>query len=102
MDRSDPRPTPIFTREELRYLQDLLDREREGWFNYKMELLAECDSSDEADAKWGSAKWGLDTADGKYRLAKALRNKVYHLGGRDTLALGEPAEQRHWDQQHDY
>ena len=88
MDRSDPRPTPIFTREELRYLQDLLDKEREGWFNFKMELLYEGRSA--------------ESADGKYQLAKSLRNKVYHLGGRDTLALGEPAEQRHWDQQHDY
>ena len=88
MDRSDPRPTPIFTRDELRFLQDLLDKEREGWFNYKMELLYEGRS--------------VESADGKYQLAKTLRNKVYHLGGRDTLALGEPAEQRHWDQGHDY
>lgn len=88
MDRSDPRPTPIFTREELTYLQALLDGERTGWFNWKMEMIESGACHKEAEAK--------------YQLAKSVRNKVYHLGGRDTLAIGEPAEQRHWDQGHDY
>lgn len=88
MDRTTPRPQPIFTPEELCYLQDLLDGERRGWFNWKMELIESGRETSDADTK--------------YHLAKAVRDKVYHLGGRDTLALGEPAEQRHWDQQHDY
>ena len=92
MDRSDPRPEPIFTRDELRFLQDLLDNQREGWFNYMMETLSDpALSASEDDAR------------AKYHLAKTLRDKVYHLGGRDTLALGPAThEQRHWDQQHDY
>lgn len=88
MDRSDPRPTPIFTREELTYLQALLDGERTGWFNWKMEMIESGACYKEAEVK--------------YQLAKSARDKVYHLGGRDTLALGDPAEQRHWDQRHDY
>lgn len=89
MNRNDPAPTPIFTKEELRFLQDLLDDERSGWFNYKMDLIEQ-----------GEDPTG---ADHKYRLSKSCRDKVYHLGGRDTLALGEGYhEQRHWDQQHGY
>lgn len=88
MDRDTPRPQPVFTAEELRYLQTLLDGERTGWFNWKMELI-----NDGRD---------YSAADAKYKLAKATRDKVYHLGGRDTLALGDAAEQRHWDQPHDY
>ena len=88
MDRTDPRPEPVFTREELRYLQALLDSERAGWFNWKMELIEAGRAPGEAEEK--------------YQLAKGLRNKVYHLDGRDTLALGDVAEQRHWDQGHDY
>ena len=92
MDRSDPRPEPTFTREELRFLQDLLDGERAGWFNYLMETL----SDPALSAAEGEART-------KYFLAKTLRNKVYHLGGRDTLAMGDAThEQRHWDQGHDY
>lgn len=80
-----------FDQDELRYLQNLLDGEREGWFNYYMETLHdETLQSSEAHAN--------------YLIAKRVRDKVYHLGGRDTLALsprGEYHEQR-WDQQHDW
>lgn len=89
MNRNDPAPIPVFTKDELRFLQDLLDGEKSGWFNYKMDLIAQ-----EKDYK---------EADRKYHLSKACRDKVYHLGGRDTLALGEDYHlQRHWDQQHGY
>ena len=91
MDRNTPRPQPEFTREELKFLQDLLDGERAGWFNFYMETLN------------GDTEETQEKAYTKYQLAKALRNKVYHLGGRDTLALNpDNNEQRHWDQQHDY
>ena len=36
-----------------------------------------------------------------YKMTRILRDKVYHLGGRDTLAPGDH-DQRWWDQQHDY
>ena len=89
MNRNDPAPTPIFTKEELRYLQDLLDLEKQGWFNFKMEQI--------------DAGRDCEESDRKYHLAKSLRDKVYHLGGRDTLALGHDYhEQRHWDQGHNY
>lgn len=88
--RETERPCPMFTRSELTYLQDLLDREREGWFNYYMETL-----DDEFTP--GSR----EESHNKYITAKTLRDKVYHLGGRDTLAPGAH-EQRHWDQGHDY
>ena len=88
--RETERPCPMFTREELIYLQGLLDGEREGRFNYYMETL-----NDDYLAK------NKEEAHRKYLLAKELRNKIYHLGGRDTLAPGSH-EQRHWDQGHDY
>lgn len=88
MDRNSTRPYPVFTPEEAQYLQALLDGERSDWFDWKMELL---ESGRDATG-----------ADQTYQLAKSCRNKIYHLSGRDTLALGEPAEQRHWDQPHDY
>ena len=85
----DELPIPSFTRDELVYLQELMDGERRSWFNYKMELIAS--GSDATDAER------------RYKLSKSLRDKVYHLGGRDTLAPGKDyAEQRWWDQQHDY
>ena len=92
MDRNTPRPQPVFTREELNFLQDLLDGERAGWFNYYMETL-----DDEFLTE------GQENAHNRYQLAKTLRDKVYHLGGRDTLALNpDNNQQRHWDQRHDY
>ena len=88
MDR-ETFPIPEFTRAELKYLQTLLDGEKRGWFNWKMELIN--DNRDPSDA------------DRRYHLAASLRDKVYHLGGRDTLALSEGYdEQRWWDQKHDY
>ena len=89
--RDTERPCPAFAREELTWLQELLDREREARFNFYMETL------NEANQLSTSEKEGW----GKYKMAKEVRNKVYHLNGRDTLAL-ERAEQRHWDQGHDY
>lgn len=88
MDR-DKLPIPTFSREELIYIQELLNIERRRWFNHKMDLIdLEQDASE---------------SDRKYHLAKSIRNKVYHLGGRDTLAPGEEySEQRWWDQQHHY
>ena len=83
-------PCPMFTREELKFLQDLLDREREGWFNYYMEALEDDFLEDSRESSYQ-----------KYQLAKVLRNKMYHFGGRDTLAPGSH-QQRHWDQGHDY
>lgn len=88
MDR-ELAPETTFTREELAYLQTLLDGERTAWFNFKMELLDKDRDTEEVTAK--------------YQLAKTCRDKVYHLGGRDTLALGEEYhQQRWWDQKHGY
>ena len=88
MDR-DTFPTPEFTQEELKYLQQVLDDLRAITFNELME------------AKHRSLPEGRLAYD--YKMARILRDKVYHLGGRDTLAPGpDYHEQRHWDQQHDY
>ena len=87
MDR-ETFPTPIFTREELHFLQEVLDDLRAITF---IELM---------EAKHRKLPSEQLTHD--YKMSKVCRDKVYHLGGRDTLALGEPAEQRWWDQQHDY
>ena len=88
MDR-DHLPDVTFTREELVYLQELMNAERAGWVNY-YEDLVEFDRTTEA----------LE-AHRTYELAKSIRDKVYHMNGRDTLAPGNH-EQRWWDQQHDY
>ena len=87
MDRNTPRPIPEFTPAEAQYLRTLLDGERLGWFNWKMDLIEQGRDSTNADQT--------------YKMAKSVRDKVYHLTGRDTLALTS-AEQRHWDQRHDY
>lgn len=85
----DEFPIPTFTRDEMVYLQNLMDGERRSWFNYKMELIESGRDADEAEHR--------------YNIAKSLRNKIYHLGGRDTLVPGEDyVEQRWWDQKHDY
>ena len=80
-----------FTEDELLYLQNLLDAERAGWFNFYMETLSE------------ERPGGAESAHEKYLISKALRNKFYHLGGRDTLAPNDGGyhEQRQ-DQGHDW
>ena len=85
----DHLPDVTFTREELTYLQELMNAERAGWFNF-YEDLVEFDRTDEA------AK-----AHRTYEIAKSIRDKIYHMNGRDTLAPGNH-EQRWWDQKHDY
>ena len=88
MDR-DTFPVPEFTKEELKFLQDTLDQLRSITFNELME------------AKHRDRP--TESLEKDYKLSKALRDKVYHLGGRDTLALGSDYhEVRWWDQQHDY
>ena len=82
-------PRVEFTRDELTYLQDMLNRERASWFNYYEALLEE-----KQDLK-------ADQAHKHYKMLRVLRDKVYHLNGRDTLAPGQH-EQRWWDQKHDY
>ena len=82
-------PPVTFTREELTYLQELMNAERAQWFNYYEALLEE--------GKTEKA----EQAHKDYEMCKALRNKLYHMNGRDTLAPGNH-EQRWWDQQHDY
>ena len=79
-----------FTEEELLYLQNLLNHEREAWFNWYIEATE-------------SGLSGAEDAHDKYLIAKSLRNKFYHLGGRDTLAPSSPQyhEQRK-DQGHDW
>ena len=92
MDRNDPQPCPYFTPEELRYLQDLLDEERAGWFNFYMKTLE--------DDRVESFK---EEAHNNYVISKSLRNKVYHMNHRDTLAPGpETHRQRYWDQGHHF
>lgn len=88
MDR-DTFPTPIFTHEELLFLQEVLDQLRAITFNELMEAK--------------HRKLPQDQLSHDYQMSRAVRDKVYHLGGRDTLAPGSDYhEQRHWDQQHDY
>lgn len=82
-------PVPTFSREELIHIQSILDEERRFWFNKKMDQLWNGEDTTETEEK--------------YQLSKILRNKVYHLGGRDTLALSKGyEEQRWWDQRHNY
>ena len=82
-------PEVNFTKEELTYLQDLMSAERAQWFNYYEALLEEghLDKAEQAHKD--------------YEMCRTLRNKLYHMNGRDTLAPGNH-EQRWWDQQHDY
>lgn len=80
-------PVPEFTTEELEFLQETLNDLRAITFNEVME------------AKHRNLP--TEKLEHDYKMARALRDKVYHLGGRDTLALGRH-EQRWWDQQHDY
>ena len=82
-------PEVNFTKEELTYLQDLMSAERAQWFNYYEALLEEgqLDKAEQAHKD--------------YEMCRTLRNKRYHMNGRDTLAPGNH-EQRWWDQQHDY
>ena len=82
-------PSVDFTRQELTILQDLLNEERAHWFNIYEDLI---EAGDDPAAK---------VAHERYEVIKSLRDKVYHLNGRDTLAPGYH-EQRWWDQQHDY
>ena len=82
-------PPVEFTREELTYLQDMLNRERASWFNYYEELI-------ESEEELKAAR-----AHRHYEMIKSIRDKVYHMNGRDTLAQGRH-EQRWWDQKHGY
>ena len=82
-------PNPEFTKEELKFLQELLNQERTDVFNYYEDLVEE---GQEEEAK---------IIHKQYEMIKVIRNKLYHLTGRDTLASGSHA-QRWWDQQHDY
>jgi len=88
MDR-DKMPDVSFTKDELRYLQDLMSKDRAAWFNY-YEVLVEQGDVDKATE-----------AHQEYMMCKTLRDKLYHMTGRDTLAPGNHA-QRWWDQGHDY
>lgn len=88
MDR-DTFPTPSFTHEELAFLQKVLDDLRAITFNEMMEAK--------------HRKLPCEQLSHDYKMSKILRDKVYHLGGRDTLAPGDDYhEVRWWDQQHDY
>jgi len=84
----DRQPETVFTHQELLCLQELLDQQRETWFNWYMEVIDNPKRAPEAKTR--------------YHMYKTLRDKVYHLGGRDTLAPGAYHEQRWWDQKHDY
>ena len=88
MDR-DKLPEVEFTKEELTYLQDLLNDERAQWFNYYEECIEQGQISN------------ADKAYEDYKMCRILRDKVYHMNGRDTLAPGRH-EQRWWDQGHGY
>ena len=90
MDRTDPAPTPTFTRDEYTLLQERLDAARVTSLDSLLEALED---------EHGAA---TDDLRARHLAVKALRNKVYHLNGRDTLALNHGAEQRHWDQGHNY
>ena len=83
-------PPVEFTREEITYLQELMNQERSSWFNYLLDIEEELVS-----------KSMIDYAKKRYQFVRALRDKVYHMNGRDTLAKGIH-EQRWWDQRHNY
>ena len=80
-------PVPEFTTQELSWLQDILDDLRAITFNQIIE------------AKHRNKPCEAEEAD--YKMARALRDKVYHMNGRDTLAPGKH-QVRWWDQRHDY
>jgi len=82
-------PSVTLTPEELTYLQDHLNSQRSQWFNY----YEDCLENGRLD--------GAERAHKHYEMMKSLRDRVYHMNGRDTLAPGNH-EQRWWDQQHDY
>jgi len=82
-------PSVNLTPEELTYLQDHLNAERSQWFNYYEDCLA------------NGRLNGAEVAHKHYETMKSLRDKIYHMNGRDTLAPGNH-EQRWWDQRHDY
>ena len=88
MDR-DNFPEPTFTRDELTFLQELLNQERSDIFNYYEDLKLQ--GQDEE----------ADIIHRQYELTKVLRDKIYHMTGRDTLAPGNH-DQRWWDQSHGY
>jgi len=88
MDR-DHFPEPTFTREELTFLQELLNQERADIFNYYEDLKLQ-GQDDEAEI-----------IHKQYEMTKVLRDKIYHMNGRDTLAPGKH-DQRWWDQGHGY
>ena len=83
-------PPVEFTREELTYLQNLMNQERSSWFDYLLDIEEEAYFQDE-----------IDYAKTRYQFVRGLRDKVYHMNGRDTLAKGNH-EQRWWDQRHNY
>ena len=87
---SDYKLPPVdFTKEELTYLQNLIDDVRANWFNCYEEHVEEGDTM------------RANRARRDYEMCQVLRNKLYHMNGRDTLAPGVH-EQRWWDQGHDY
>ena len=88
MDRENL-PTPNFTRDEMLHLQELVNTNRAACFNFYISAL-ETGAPD------------VDKLFDKYQNARAIRDKVYHMTGRDTLAPIGIHEQRWWDQQHDY
>jgi len=79
-------PPVEFTREEITYLQTLMNQERSSWFDYLFEIEEEDKYQNE-----------IDYARERYQFVRKLRDKVYHMNGRDTLAKGIH-EQRWWDQ----
>jgi len=83
-------PPVEFTREEITYLQTLMNQERSSWFDYLFEIEEEDKYQNE-----------IDYARERYQFVRKLRDKVYHMNGRDTLAKGVH-EQRWWDQRHNY
>ncbi len=88
MDR-ETFPKLELTKEEIIFLQELLNQEMEDSFNYYEDILEE------------GQKEESKVIHKQYEFIKLLRNKVYHMTGRDTLAPGYH-EQRWWDQSHDY
>ena len=83
-------PPVELTREELTYLQDLMNQERSSWFDYLLYIEDEPFCQDDI-------KYARD----RYQFVRKLRDKVYRMNGRDTLANGIH-EQRWWDQRHNY
>lgn len=77
--------TNEFTHEELTWIQECANHLRAIAFNQLMEAKHRDHPTEELERE--------------YQLSRSVRDKLYHLNGRDTLAPG--VHEQRWDQPHD-